>query len=51
MKQKYYDVDAVREAITGGLPSISTSFKENGDIDWDAISTNVEFLIGSGAKR
>lgn len=50
MKQKYYDVNAVREAITGGLPSISTSFKENGDIDWEAIATNVEFLIASGAK-
>lgn len=50
MKQPYYDVQAVREAITGGLPSISTSFKENGDIDWEAIRSNVEFLIASGAK-
>lgn len=50
MRQKYYDVEVVREAITGAVPSISTSFHENGEMDWEAIGRNVDFLIDSGAK-
>lgn len=50
MKQKYYEVEAVREALTGAVPSISTSFLENGDLDWESIGRNVEFLIEAGAK-
>jgi 4-hydroxy-tetrahydrodipicolinate synthase len=50
MKSKYYDVAAVREAISGPVPSISTAFLENGELDWESNARNVEFLIGSGAK-
>ena len=34
MKSKYYDVAAVREALTSIVPSISTPFLENGDVDF-----------------
>ena len=50
MNQKYYDVNAVREAITGPVPSFSTAFLENGEIDWESNARNVDFLIDSGAK-
>lgn len=50
MKQKYYDVAAVREAIAGPVPSFSTAFLENGEIDWESNARNVDFLIASGAK-
>lgn len=50
MTRKYYDVAAVREAITGPVPSISTAFLENGELDWESNARNVEFLIDSGAK-
>ena len=50
MNQKYYDVAAVREAITGPVPSFSTAFLENGEIDWESNARNVDFLIDSGAK-
>lgn len=49
-KNQYYDVAAVKEAITGIVPSFSTSFLENGELDWNSIGRNVDFLIESGAK-
>lgn len=50
MKQKYYDVAAVRDALTSIVPSISTPFLENGDIDYPALKRMTDFLIASGAK-
>lgn len=48
--QKYYDVDAVRQALTGAVPSIGAPFLENGDIDYPALKRYVDFLIESGSK-
>ena len=50
MRNTYYDVAAVKEAITGIVPSFSTPFLENGEIDWAGAERNVEFLLDSGAK-
>lgn len=50
MKNTYYDVAAVRDALTSIVPSISTPFLENGEIDYTALKSMVDFLIGSGAK-
>lgn len=50
MSSLYYDVAAVKEAITGIVPSFSTSFLENGELDWAGIERNVEFLLKAGAK-
>lgn len=50
MKSKYYDIAAVREAITSIVPSISTPFLENGDVDFATLKSMTDFLIESGAK-
>ena len=50
MKSKYYDVAAVREAISSIVPSISTPFLENGDVDFATLKSMTDFLIESGAK-
>ena len=48
--QKYYDVAAVREALTGAVPSIGAPFLENGDLDFPALKRYVDFLIETGSK-
>ncbi len=51
MKNKYYDVSAVREAIHAApVPSISTPFLKNGEIDYKSLATYTDFLVESGAK-
>ena len=50
MKNKYYDVAAAREALTSIVPSISTPFLENGDVDYKSLRSYVDFLIQGGAK-
>ena len=48
--QKYYDLAAVREALTGAVPSIGATFRKNGDIDYPALKRYVDFLIESGSR-
>ena len=50
MKQKYYDVAAVREALTGAVPSVGAVFYENGDLDLPSLRKYVDFLIETGSK-
>ena len=45
-----YDVARVREAITGPLPSVCPSFREDESLDWDGIANTVEFLLANGSK-
>lgn len=45
----YRDVAAVKTAITGPIPSISTPFLKNGDIDWKSLSRMIDFMVGNGA--
>ena len=50
MMNKYYDVAAAREAISSIVPSISTPFLPNGDVDYKSLRGMVDFLIQNGAK-
>ena len=43
-------ISEIKAAIDCPVPSISTTFLENGDIDWKSLDHIVDFLIGSGAK-
>ncbi len=45
----YRDVSAVKAAITGPIPSVSTPFLKNGDIDWKSLSRMIDFMVGNGA--
>ena len=40
----------IREALSGPIPSISTPFLENGDIDYKTLSSMIHFYIDSGIK-
>ena len=40
----------IREALSGPIPSISTPFLENGDIDYKTLSSMINFYIDSGIK-
>jgi dihydrodipicolinate synthase/N-acetylneuraminate lyase len=42
--------EEIREALTGPVPSISTPFLENGDIDYKTLSSMIHFYIDSGMK-
>ena len=44
------DILEIKSAIHCPVPSISTPFLENGDIDWPGLDRIVDFLIGNGAK-
>ncbi len=44
------DVLEIKSAIHCPVPSISTPFLENGDIDWRSLDRIVDFLIENGAK-
>lgn len=41
---------AVRAALSGPWPSISTPFTQQGEIDFDALRKQLDFLIAAGAK-
>ena len=40
----------IREALSGPVPSISTPFLKNGDIDYDTLANMINFYIDSGIK-
>jgi len=40
----------IRKALTGPVPSISTPFKKDGDIDYDGLRNMVDFDIAAGSK-
>ena len=40
----------IKAAINCPIPSISTPFLENGDIDWAGVDRIVDFEIENGAK-
>ena len=44
------DRDAVREHLTGPIPSISTPFNRDGSIDFDSLRKMIEFDLDAGAK-
>ena len=43
-------ISEIKAAIDCPVPSISTPFLENGDIDWRSLDRIVDFLIENGAK-
>ena len=47
---KYYDVAAVREALSCPVPSITPQFFENGEIDWKSTGNVIENQLAGGAK-
>lgn len=47
---RYYDVNAVREALTSVVPSVNPVFEENGDIDWKKTADLMDFMIEGGAR-
>ena len=49
LSNPFYEVDRVRQALRGPVPSVSPCFLENDELDWDGIADNIEFLIASGA--
>ena len=44
------DILEIKAAIDCPVPSVSTPFLENGDIDWRSLDRIVDFLIGNGAR-
>ena len=44
------DLKAIKEAISGPVPSISTPFTQDGEIDWASVDRIIEFLLAGGAK-
>ena len=42
--------EKIRQALTGPVPSISTPFKKDGDIDCNGLRNMVDFDIAAGAK-
>jgi dihydrodipicolinate synthase/N-acetylneuraminate lyase len=42
--------EEIREALSGPIPSISTPFLENGDIDYTTLKHMIHFYIDSGMK-
>ena len=44
------DKDAVRAALTGPVPSISTPFKQDGSVDYAGLRHYIDFLIAAKAK-
>ena len=47
---KYSDIQLVRYELNGPVPSVSTPFMENGDIDWASLRQMVHFYVENGAK-
>ena len=45
-----YDIEWFKNRISCPVPSISTAFKENGDMDFAGISNQIEMSIENGAK-
>ena len=41
----------LRAALTGPCPSIRTPFTKDGEIDWDGLRRQLDFVIGAGAKN
>lgn len=41
----------LRAALTGPCSSIKTPFKINGEIDWDGLRRQIDFVIGASAKN
>jgi len=39
-----------KEALTGPFPSISTPFKQDGEIDYKALEKMLDFLVSAGSK-
>ena len=44
------DIKAIKAGISGPIPSISTPFTQDGEIEWASVDRIVEFLLSSGAK-
>lgn len=42
--------DDIRAALTGPCPSVRPTFDRQGEIDTDALATQVEYLLAAGAK-
>lgn len=50
MSKNYYDVAAVREALTSVVPSVNPVFEKNGEINWKKTADLMDFMIAGGAK-
>lgn len=50
VREKVMDREEIRIALTGPVPSITTPFKKDGDIDYEALRAIVDFDIAAGAK-
>lgn len=47
---KFYDVTAVREALSCPVPSITPQFYRSGEIDWRSLGNVIENCMAGGAK-
>ena len=46
----YYEASAVKAALTGPVPSVSTPFLKDGTIDWKSLQKMIHFWLDNGAK-
>ena len=44
------DAQAVRQALTGPVPSVFTPFRRDGAIDYDALRNYIDFAIAGGSR-
>jgi len=50
MSNRYYEVEAVREALTSVVPSVNPVFEKDGEINWKKTADLMDFMIEGGAK-
>lgn len=46
----YYDVERVRKALSGPVPSVNPVFEKDGTINWKKTDDLMDFMVESGAK-
>ena len=46
----YYDIQTVKEALCGPVPSVNPLFNKDGSIDWKATANLIDYQIQHGAK-
>lgn len=44
------DKEKIKECLTGPIPSINTPFTKDGEVDFDGLRNQIDFLINVGAK-
>lgn len=49
-RSEFYEVERVREALRGPVPSVTPQFFKSGEIDWKATGNVIEAMLAGGAK-